>query len=742
MPNENKSLSIGANIEPKVSPKFERILKQMGNSTAKALNTPELKKMNVEWTKILKNYEQFGKIDQRLTKQLRDQSSKAWKEQTKLVESFNREMNRSVKIYADADKIAARWAQKRVAFRYGAGTTLEDLPTGVRQGILTQQAGMAEGLRGRAAATQASGMEFMRDMAERQQADKAEARARLTENIMKVAAWGQAASAAVGVVGQVYGFGMREASYEAAARSFGGDMYRRITSGGAEAFGTMFDISRDPSRMANLISNARTASQLGLASDIGGSAFGLLGKGAVMTAMPGSAAFMAGGAMGDVSTLSNSIMDAAAGKVSADVAGQANKAVALMGQMSPIQRQLMMEYAGNLPEYGRLAALSQMGAQAPLLIGEAGVRGGIGRQGGMQVYQGLRGALSESAATYMMGTAARGEFDMNIGREATVGGLTRMATMAQGQAGAEDRLINVMRKATALGIKDSTLREAIVTAMGGMGTEGRLTSTAQMEMQAGLLPNMATMQDVKEIVGGGQLANKLFSGSSGYLPADVARQNRMLRLARSAGMDREGAMLLSGVSWEQALGRGSQWQAITEGMTGEKAEQLRTDVLRGQVETWQATTGIKNPKRLAVALSQMFGIPYETALSAIEQGLAAPGAKGGAATTDEMGFQAPGAPELRAASTGVGAAELDKLRGFLADPKALEGLAAMGAALAVAAPKLRELSDTALGDPGQVLTAAAAGLDKLTASARNFIDTVNGGTSDEDMADPNKRIGQ
>jgi hypothetical protein len=302
----------------------------------------------------------------------------------------------------------------------------------------------------------------------------------------------------------IFGQSMRKAQYGAEAAGFAGKMYNDLTSGDYTGMITAMGDPEARKRFKEIVGDAGYRSNFNQAGAAIGAVGGIIG-GAAQTGMglammtnPVTALGAAGAGMGGmnfsggVGSMAGSIGELGsvganymAGKTDADVSSAAIQGMEYTRNLDPIRLRHLQELQSRTRQIAEFGSLSSLGGDPALKMnemGKVGVLGGIGTlEETMSHFQALSNVMTHTSAMDKNNLAmvTRAPELLGMSREGAVQGMGATSRMAGGTGGAANELLNIMRKATALGMDDAKIREAIVTTLpqmleNGMGREKTL----------------------------------------------------------------------------------------------------------------------------------------------------------------------------------------------------------------------------------------------------------------------------
>jgi hypothetical protein len=490
----NKVVKIEADIAPKPSTAMQRELKKLGTEVQKTFGPKAMEATTKALDKHIKGLQQTIKLTKEQGKIYKDHVLAPLQEHERVYKRIVTQVERSQRILNGGDR-SVRWLARKLR---SEGVTHAGDPDAYA--IYDQQSKV------RNARTQSMAQgNFMAGMDIIEQRRKADADASQEERMKKVAT-AMAIGAATRVAGQtlatggdiIYGQSMRKAQFGSEAAGFAGKMYNDLTRGD---YTGMIAAMGDPAARAKfkeIVADSEMRSKTNQAGAavgavggiIGGSAQTALGFG--MMSVPGGAGMGGMNAMGGIGTVAGSIGELGgvganymAGKTEADVSSSAIQGMEYVRTLNPIRLRHLQELQGRTRQIAEFGSLSSLGGDPALKMnemGRVGVLGGIGSlDETMSQFQALRGVMTHTSAMDKdnLAMVTRAPELLGIGREAAVQGMGATSRMAGGTAGASGELFNIMRKATALGLDDAKIREAIISELprimeSGMGREKTL----------------------------------------------------------------------------------------------------------------------------------------------------------------------------------------------------------------------------------------------------------------------------
>ena len=651
----NKTIKIEAEMSPKVSPKMEKMMKTYAELGAKAANPKDLAKYNKEMDKTIKYAEKWVKLTKEQTKAMKDGPTKALKEQDQLLQQIGKRMETAQMRMGKADEAGREWMYRKLA---STGITAQSDPAGYAR--LSQTAGqITANVRNRAQGDVDVGMDIFRQQREKMDDEKQQQR---MERVAKIMAWGAAgkvAGAAVSTAGDVFfGQSMRKAQFGAEAAGFAGKMYGDLTSGDYTGIQAMM---KDPAALAQfkeIVSDSKTRSLMTQGGNALSAAGGVV-MGAGQTALgigmmaSGAGAGMGGlnlaqgvgsmtGAIGDLGMVAQNYR---AGKTEADVSNAAIQGAEYLSRLDPIKLLQMQRLQGRVRQISEYGLLNGQGATtdpASMMadVGAFGIAGGIGSvDESIQYQQALRGVTTTGASlnAAMLGNVMRAPEVLGIGRESAIAGMGATSRMSGGTLGANAELFNVMRKAMALGIDDSKLREAIVTTLPrlletGSGREGSLGNVMDaMNVAAQSAMNRGQPMDLRDVelgVAANKIGGVFTGGASGIQSLDVAMMGAGINAGHALRKDKRFKNLdANTIQQLSAMGNDKlNKNERTDDMlnaVGIKDDKDKEEVLnairtaRGKrFESYAKGSGMTSPT-LTGALADQLKLPYDQAKAAV-----------------------------------------------------------------------------------------------------------------------------
>lgn len=601
---DGKQIRIEPMIEPKASPKMERMIKQYGNLWQKATQFGDLAKGNKELDKRLKGMEKWISKDKELAKIMSQNSNKALEAQRVTLQNIGKEVDKNVQRYQNAEKTAAKWASRaasRAASRYA---DLGGTPDFVTRNIAQMQANMAERIRGGAGATIASGSEALQARMREEEQERASERQR---KAWQIGQYMQAGAGIIQGVGNVFfGSTMRGLGYTAQQHAPAVRMYDEMTSGD---YSTLLALGGSNSRdlVKNIHANQGTQTQMTLvAQGLGGLGQVLSGYGALQAGPAGAAA---SGAMGQgILGIAGAVMDAATGKVGADQATTTMQAIEFLKSMRGIQHKqfrALTGAAGQVTDLGNLAG--GVGSDQIKRLMASAAAGGLTLDQAMPLFNTLRGASSNADATNMLAAATGATTLFGVNRNAATQSMAGFSGMAGGGPGAQNAMISTMAHAVRKGIVDSQLKEVFITTIPALVNSGiAARGGASDDMSAfvagyanKLAANRGMAVDTTDINLAAQAAsyqNQLFSGGGSISPINVARQAGVIRLANKYGISNQGKVALASLSQDdlRVMDEKSQiWKMLRdeEGMSDDEIRELRDSYLKVGWEAYDTAMG-------------------------------------------------------------------------------------------------------------------------------------------------------
>lgn len=500
---DNKSINIGTNLEPpKMDPRFERVLKQMGNITAKYLNTSDLKKYNIEAEKNVKILQKMGIGNKELYKTMRNEGTRALKEQTKVMKDYGQEMDRVAAKASRAQATAARWVNRQ--------------GRNMRPGSTFDMAGaagdMAERWTNQYRDQMQKGAEYARNIAEQQQQERDQAKGKMLQKAMWAGAGMQIGGQVISGVGNmIFGGGQQRLGYEAQKAQMAGNLYNELTSGNTSSL-----FALKGAGMEKLIGLSKDAYRNSVANQIG---TGVSQAGSAVTA--GSMAVATGGlslGMGGGSQLADSTMGLAntglaayRGKTGADQAQATMEALQLMKALNPVEQRQYQEVEGRM---GQIATFLNRGGNGAKLgdmreLIRSGNAGGLSTDETLSTFEGLRNSMGHQRALSLTGSVAQSEDAYGVGRSSAataLAGLSRVSTSSQQ---ADAKLVEVMRKAMSMGINDSRLKEVFLESIPSLvySMGGKAVNSTSSDMYGRMLQSAFTQ------TGDASMATDIASGA-------------------------------------------------------------------------------------------------------------------------------------------------------------------------------------------------------------------------------------
>lgn len=582
----DKVLKIEAEIAPRAGGGAQKLLKLAKEIGAAVANPKMLALQNKEYDKTIKFATQHLKITK--------EQAKVWKEnlnttkqQKTAIEDIGKLMERAQARLGKADFAGQEWLRRKMA---SSGINPITDPAGYAR--LQRTANQVSGnVRNRAQGDVDAVMGFAQETA-RQQAD--EKQTQRMERVAKMMAIGtgiKVAGQIAGTVGDViWGAEQRKLQFGSQAASFAGTLYKEMIGGDISSIHAM---AKDPKAMARfkeIVSDARTNSQIQQGAE--------MAKGAGDVVLGGAQAYlgmaMGGVGMGPVTvgvgaqqgigglaSMGKTGMNYFAGKTEADVARTSLEALAYTKGLNPIEQMQFQELTSRQRQFAELGGMSggigiqwnrdkngkkttavdysKTGYGAAKFIMDNAAAGGIGNfDEALGMYEQLRGRIGERGAAHEGNFAAITTAPWSIGatRGSAMTGLTGAAGLMGGVAGASTELLNIFRKATSLGIHDSGLRTAFADAIPQLleTQSGRAYGTGTARAAWDLMEGnrqmrgpgaIMDMRDLTVAQQGMQVANQMTGGQSGLMPLDNAMLTKKYLAAKRAGASDRTAQILA-----------------------------------------------------------------------------------------------------------------------------------------------------------------------------------------------------
>jgi hypothetical protein len=553
---DNKQIRIEPMIEPKTSPKMERMIKQYGVMWQKATQFGDLSKGNKELEKRLKYMGQWVTKDKELAKVMSQNSNKALENQKTTLQMIGREVDKNLVRYKNAETTAARWAARATrsaTARYG---DLGGVPDFVSRNIAAGQAGMTGRIQGLAAGNAMSGSEILMQQAKDEEQQRAGER---RMKMWQMGVWGQAAAGVVGGLSNMYfGYGMRSLGYQAQERGMSDKLYGEITSGD---YSSVLMMAKHRDKIKDLATNQQQATLWGLGAQAAGGVFQT-----ATSIASGGLANNPGGIAGGPMSVAAAGLDYWAGKDKADAVSAAVQGIDYLKALDPVQMRQFRELTGrakSVQEMGMLSGGVGVGATRDLI--RAGQSGGLTLDQTMPYFDALRSGIGHGQAQGLAGFAARSVGDYGVDRSAMTQSLIGFAGSAAGAGGASDAALRTLARAVSVGITDSKLKEVLITTIPAMVNSGIVSRGGDPNQMVATITQSAAMmaasggrgvdaKDLQIATSGFDFQNKLLGGGGGISPINVARQAGVMRLGSEMGISKQGRIALASLSAADVAG--------------------------------------------------------------------------------------------------------------------------------------------------------------------------------------------
>jgi hypothetical protein len=595
----DKTMKIGASLEPQASPGMERAIKKYGQMVQQASNMEGMFKSMNKWMKM----------DKELAKTFKEHSNKQLMEKSKLLEQINKRVESSIKLNEKAERAASRLTNmqfKRMGTDEAAMRAL-----GLGDKVDAMRSGNLSAVRGRAMHNVQMGAAAIGSSQADEDQAAADAKAQKYFNIYRMAMMAQTGiSAVTGGMSAFNRMPMDELRNKAASAGAAGSLYSQLGSGDY----TNLDALARAGGMGALLKfgeNERSATRWGYAGRIGvggaGIAGGLaLGAGGAGSGF-GAAAGVAMGApmvIGGLGGIGSALKDIVTGHTDAAVSGALQTGIEQLANQNPFRKAQIHQFQGNLPTIHRLGALGEGGVGEYQDIARMAAMGGITANESLPMFEMMRSKMGFAQAKAFMPqiNQALDVFKMDRGTAASLSSSLASSTMGGAEGfsapaaisggsmatGAQiGNLERIIRRAFAGGISDSGLRTSIAEAVAqrsaalpGSSIAGidALTSTITKEAKLAAIGRGGTgtemtSEDINigSAVVGGFGAGGMFGGGGAFSGINTRVQNAKMQLANKYNLTTDAKRALINILPNDMSQNTQKWRDFTAlaGINGE-----------------------------------------------------------------------------------------------------------------------------------------------------------------------------
>lgn len=530
MSQETKKITLDAGVGVKIDPRFQKVMRDVQRGLQMGFNTKHIKEYSKEFDKVLKNSKAMGISVGKLGKVMKESYNKSLIDGAKAMKMLQAELQRTERMMERSTAAKARYAR---AMRYKMTRGNEGPMTA---GMAAEYGSATEGFNARYDSTAAAKAEMIRDQMmlayERQQQEKQDRRNLIASRTMQGAQIVGAVAQSANSIAQTYlGYEGRKLGYEAQAAGLGASLYNKLAGGGG--FTEAAAMMASGSRIQGIASNAASAANWNAGTQMVGGAAQVVGSGALLYANPTAA--MLGNSVSGIGSGVSSF-----GEGLAAWNGGADRGAYSSAAMSAIEQSKLKDYVfqraisdieqnaqGRMKQYrlfgGQSTYLRNAQAGANFLYGDQFASAGLHNQ--------LAGEYGNTIAAGITPEAMRMERDYRINAGVAGSAMGRFTEAGTPQAAAQ--LEKILRRGVRLGLQDTQLKEALVSAIEGdaYGPQGRRAFG-----DAGIVDFMTagmggrSMLDFREAMGGFQALEQALTQDQGYGGAlNLQRTKRVLQ---------------------------------------------------------------------------------------------------------------------------------------------------------------------------------------------------------------------